>query len=283
MYKTIELTSKNSSTVAKVNPANGQLYYFGLKRDGRNVMWPGGAPQEEQPKSYGWPNTITFPFPTYGPVPNDGYITVNGEKHKLVQHGLRYNNWKLAYVSEDTATFAQSYTAGTVIQSDKGEAEYPASYTMIGEYKVENSTLHILLNTENTGSAPLTCAPTLHPAYMLYTVGKFVYEGSAYDVREVLHESGHVRTLKDINSVSLVSDYGKVTVQHDLGNTWLWVPPVSDLNQNPYLAAIEASTTPELLTDEQNKDKELSEVNGYRTLLRGEKATYHYSITIDEL
>ena len=58
----------NGGTEIELNLANRQL--FSLKRNGVEVMWPGGAPESKRPKT-GWPNSEIVMFPIIGAAPDD--------------------------------------------------------------------------------------------------------------------------------------------------------------------------------------------------------------------
>jgi len=268
MAKELTLKIEYGTTAAEFNLENSQL--FSLKRNGVDVMWPGGAPKADRPKE-GWQNSWIKMFPVVG-LPLEGRLLIDGTYYPMAQHGIaRDLPFKAVQSDPKSVTFEQVYEGGQKVLSSKGTVSlFPRSYRLTQTYTVGWGVLGFASTLENTSEKDLPYATGEHPAFIalehstieILRREKTIREVSLENVREA---DGNVLEFPDNATVIYRTPAFQLMLNHQFGNTQIW--------HKEKCVAIEPITNFSLSRHPNSQEN-------YKLLRRGEKITHSGIIDI---
>ena len=275
----------NGATTAEINLANGQL--FSLVRDGKELMWRGGAPEPARPKS-GWQNSEIIMFPIVGAAAG-GRISIDGKPYPMAQHGIaRDLSWESTW-TWNRITLVQQYDAGSTVErrdasgknvTDAGGndvvSSYPRSYILTKSYSIgEDGKLRIRIEIENLSDEPMDYAMGWHPAFVAPDAGTITPSadgGTTLSLNQVRATNMHVVAADVSDTITYRIAGAVLKLKHNFGRAQFW-------DEGKGYVALEPITAPSLSRLGDGPEIDLSSV-GYRTLLRGQKETFEAEIEV---
>ncbi|MDE1868914.1 MAG: hypothetical protein KGH60_03035 [Candidatus Micrarchaeota archaeon] len=273
------LKMSNAGTEIEINLANQQL--FSLKRNGVEVMWPGGAPESRRPKT-GWPNSEIVMFPIIGAAPNDK-IRIGDKEYPMGQHGIaRYIPWRII----DPGTFSVNmvqyhYGQEEIRGKNKQISVFPEPYRLAKTYFLsESGDLCFKIDVSSESDNNLHFALGFHPAFLVPNGAGAVANRSSNDsttlrLSEVRKAEGCAMRFEDSRAIEYLTDSFKVTMTHNFGMTQVW-------DKGEGYVAIEPITAPSLSATRQ-PDAELGAMPRYITLRGHGHMSFFGTIKVEPL
>jgi hypothetical protein len=277
------ITISRGSTVARINPENGQL--FSLVRAGTEVMWKGGAPEGERPAS-GWQNSEFVMFPIVGSALRG--VHIRGATFPVAKHGIaRDLPWSMES-TPDTVIAVQAYTGGREVQRGKGETSvFPCSYRLTKLYHVAEELrawgrLIFSVEIRNTSDAVLPYAVGWHPAFAAQNPKESaieVLDGPLYApiyssrLGAVRRAEGNVVIVENSARVTYDTLNFSVMLKHNFGNTQIW-------HTGEGLVALEPMTAASLSRRGREGPVDILSCPGFRKLAPGMSETFTAEVAV---
>lgn len=252
----------NAGTDIEINLANQQL--FSLRRNGVEVMWPGGAPESRRPKT-GWQNSEIVMFPIVGAATNDKII-IGGKEYTMGQHGIaRYIPWRIVNPGAFSVNMVQYHYGKEGIRGKKDQISvFPESYRLAKTYYLgSGGELGFKIDVSSESGNELHFALGFHPAFLTPNgTGTITNRNSSHSTAmsldSIRNMDGCVVRFEDSRSIEYATDSFKVTLTHNLGMAQVW-------DNGEGCVALEPITA-ESLRSPQRPDAELGSIPGYITL-----------------
>ena len=178
----------------------------------------------------GWAHSDTEMFPIIGPTADTAY-RVQVPKGNAIQdqHGLlREMGYEPLEISDKSASYQKSYTAGTVVKNskypDKSPMQYliwPYSFQFIKRFDL--SDLGLTVTFEISGDADMPYMLGYHPAFNLVTNNAFIESGEhQITLDEVIQAGSKALEIAGVRALVL-NDQCKVQIKtNGFDNFMLW-------------------------------------------------------------
>lgn len=147
-------TIQNDSLTVTVGELGAELISV-MGNDGFEYIW-------QSPSKEFWGGHAPLLFPHCGRILNSEY-TYNGNTYKMGSHGFaRGSHFELLTRESDRLIFSIS-------DSETSRENYPFSFELVADYRLENRTLFVNFTVQNTGKTELPYMLGWHPAFSLDT------------------------------------------------------------------------------------------------------------------
>ena len=268
----------NAGTTARINQQNKQL--ISLIRQGKDVMWKGGAPEGYKP-GFGWPNSEIMMFPIIGPAPN-GEIAINGKHFRMDKHGIaRDLPWQIADITPNQVAMAQTYEANTEVRSSKGViSTFPLSYGLLKAYSInERGRLKFEIELENRSEEVLPFFMGWHPAFVAqensFLISVPQPKGlKITELEEVKLARGNVMFFRGADAMVYGGSSFDLLLRHDFGyGTQVW-------NKEEGPVALEPISEMFLSRLEEGEETDLALMKKSQKLEVGKKARFTAELEI---
>lgn len=279
--KILEISDRSGKTSAKINLGNSQM--FSLKHKGMEFMWGGGRLDEDKipAEKSGWQNSEIIMFPIVG-ASKSGRVIIEGKEYPMGQHGTaRHAGFMLSSHTGSTATFIQTYHARDKVGGQGYASSFPFDYRIKKTYSVGTAALMFAVEIANLSERPMPYAIGWHPAFLTFPDQPREHFVRVMSAETSVPQIYYIDTIKErskngsIVESSSAAEYscplGTISVESHLGYIQLWSP---EGQSQVCVEPISARPDP-------NYDGELSEKQGYKTLLARatEEFTFRVGIT----
>lgn len=203
-----------------VNSETGQLY--SIEKDSTEFMWDGGSPDAGEREKDVWANSSPIMFPVVGP--SNG-ITTGGINYGMMQHGIARYLPSEVKKEGGTICVSQEYDGKPVDVKHKGKEmklQFPFSYELDIKHKIIEDSVESEFSIKNKSDRMMPYDFGWHPAFNISGDTRIITNKEGYHLKDVYEKQ--TLLLEGVDSICLESGMGKISLEHDFGNTMVWGP-----------------------------------------------------------
>jgi len=143
---------QNAYLSAAIHPVGAELQSLCVKHSGHEVIW------QRDPEI--WAGSAPILFPIVGRL-RGGRYTLNGKTYEMSPHGVvRKREW-------DVASTGETFVEFSITDDDASRQSFPFHWALRARFELEDLSLSVRYQVENTDSRVLPFSFGSHPAFNL--------------------------------------------------------------------------------------------------------------------